>query len=175
MQTTRLNVARSFASEHCSVCIFCDTLVYIQIFTQQAQLKPRDEHSPVFLVTAKTRWVDWVAPQNHYLTVSFKHQHHGFLFQFLHFKGVSQPITFNTKLSILLLTLRDNTTSLLQNRPLIESSGLDTKMRWCLESKTPLWQYLAYQQLWLNQMDVCLKPSKRHRCDTAIDMKWSFK
>lgn len=58
MQTTCLNVARSFASEHCSVCIFCDTLVYIQILAQQAQLKPRDEHSPVFLVTAKTRWVN---------------------------------------------------------------------------------------------------------------------
>lgn len=35
MQKTCLNIARSFASEHCSACIFCGTLVYYtQVFTQ---------------------------------------------------------------------------------------------------------------------------------------------
>lgn len=86
MQTTCSNIARGFAGEHSSVCIFCDTLIYIQVFTQQAQPKPLDKPSPIFLFIAKTLGqlsnTSKSLPHYHLRTP----QHHSFPFQFLHLK-----------------------------------------------------------------------------------------
>lgn len=144
MQKTCLNTATTFVNKHCSICICCGTLINIKIFTQQAQL--REKWSSVFFITVKTLWVNWLTPWNKHLTVSFKH--------------------FPTQLAVLRLMLAGNTNSLPLGRAI--NSQVWT-LGWAnVWDQTFLRWYLAYQQLQLNQIQVYIKPIKRHKCNPAI-------
>lgn len=138
IQMTCLNAASSFATEHCSIGIYCETFVYIQIHTK-AQPKPLDklvQKCQLLLKHSRSlsnKIITSLSASNTNTTA--------FHFSSCIFKGVSQPIS-NTKLSILLLTLR-KTQPPCPRTDCQQSAGLDTKMRWCLELKFLLCRYLV--------------------------------